>query len=89
MRPKQTLRANTYALPGGGILHVDKILVPILTEDQCPNCGKVMNHDSDHDDDGNETQQWLECANCENRIRLSAKPANAAGEPQPPANQKR
>jgi hypothetical protein len=29
LKPKRTRRADTYALKGGGFLHIDKVLVPI------------------------------------------------------------
>ncbi len=29
MKPKQTRRASTYALKGGGFLHIDRLIIPI------------------------------------------------------------
>lgn len=29
MKPKQTPRASTYALPNGGVIHIDRLIVPI------------------------------------------------------------
>lgn len=45
MKPKRTPRADTYALPGGGILHIDKILVPIILEPLALRCEK---HQTEH-----------------------------------------
>lgn len=33
MKPKRSKRADTYALSGGGFLHVDKFIMPIIRAD--------------------------------------------------------